>query len=107
MNTDIEELVQYFANTTWKLVGRLDQYAIRGTHNSKNIPTLSFSALQGRTASWLVSQAYQPPVGLRQNHWQRSTPSLQYRYGMVRLLLLNARSNPIDFMKTFYTNDKI
>ena len=29
---------------------RLDQYAIRGTHNSKNIPTLSFSALQGRIA---------------------------------------------------------
>jgi len=61
MNTDIEELVQYFANT-WKLVDRLDQDAIRGTHNSKNIPTLSFLALQGRTASWLVSQAYQPPA---------------------------------------------
>jgi len=32
MNTDIEELVQYLANT-WKLVDRLDQDAIRGTHN--------------------------------------------------------------------------
>jgi len=106
MNTDIEELVQYLANT-WKLVDRLDQDAIRGTHNSKNIPTLSFLGLQGRTASWFVSQAYQPPVGLRQNHWQRSTLSLRYRYGMVRLLLLNTRSNPIDFMKTLYTSDKI
>jgi hypothetical protein len=45
-------------------VDRLDQYAIRGTQNyaKNNNQTLSFSALQGRTASWSVSQEYRLPA---------------------------------------------
>jgi len=44
-------------------VDRLDQYGIRGTQDyAKNIQTLCFPALQGRPASWSVSQEYRPPA---------------------------------------------